>query len=274
MTNLKEITIRSEAARIGFFKKSIAGLSGIVRNNINEAYIKAEKKLSGELAGSKEKSTDLNKRIENLELKYKQSPFNIMEFTVGLLGISLMLILIYTGQFIAGELGVLLIGLGFTGSLLISLHKEENPFWRPILFTALSILGAAIIFSALRENNRSMELSIISGAVTGLNVYILNSIIITSIKFIIKQAKTVLIAYRSYLNSFRLHRLLIKENKTNQQLIDLNKEREIEYNKINNLVALDYMIGQTAREIKTRNLKKKISSVSNGSNGKEYIYAR
>jgi len=118
-----------------------------------------------------------------------------------------------------------------------------------------------------------MELSIISGVVTGLNIYILNSIIITSIEFIIKQIKTILVAYRSYLNSLRLHQLSIKEKKTNQELSDLKQEREIEYNKINNLIALDYMIGQTAREIKTRNIKKQISNVSNGSNGKEYSYA-
>ena len=270
MTNFTETNIRSEAARIGFFKKSIIELSGIVKNNVNDSFIKDEKILQIEIANCQQKSIDRKDQIESLELKYKNNPFNSKEFSISILGISLISVLIHSGNYVSGIFGPLLIGLGFIGSLIMTIHEMKNPVWRPILFTTLSILGGAIIFTALRESDKGFALSVITGLVTGLNIYILNSTIITSIQYFIKHMKSIIITVRTYFNDVRLRYWTMKEKKANQRLDTLDNDRKIAFNKMNNLIELDYMIGETAREIKGKTTK---NNILYRPNKKEYTYA-
>ena len=270
MNVFTELNFRSEAARIGFFKKSLVELTGIIKNNIKESFKADEKKLEAELLHCKHKSINSKNQMETLELRYEQSPFNANKFIVGILCIGLIIVLIQTGKIVSGIFGPLLIGLGFIGCLIISIHDAKKPVWRPILFITLSVLGGIIIFTALRDNDKGIALSMLSGLITGLNIYILNSSIIKSFQFLFKQIKAMIIACRAFINACLFRFWTIKEKEINQKLDMLTKEMEIAYNKNKSLIELEFIIGETAREIK--------GIKSNGhllqrSNEKKYTYA-
>lgn len=265
-----ELNLRSEAARIGFFKKSLVELTGIIKHNIKESFKADEKKLEVKLLRCKQKSINSKNQMETLELRYEQSPFNVNKFIVGILCIGLVIVLIQTGKIVSGIFGPLLIGLGFIGCLIISLHDTEKPVWRPILFITLSVLGGIIIYTALRDNDKGFALSMLSGLITGLNIYILNSSIIKSFQFLFKQTKAMITACRAFIYACLFRFWTIKEKETNQRLEVLTMQMEIAYNKNKSLVELEYLIGETAREIK--------GIKSNGhllqrSNEKKYTYA-
>lgn len=258
MTFFTETNIRNEAARIGFFNKSLKTLGDIVKNNIKETYKQDEKKLKLQSLQYGDKAMNHKNQKEHLESECKKSPIIPTEFSIGLLGIFLIIILAQTGKIVSGIMAPILVSLGFTGSLILRFHEVNKPNWRPILFTSLSIIGGIIVISSLLENENGVTPSLMAGLVTGVNIYILNSTIIDSSHYLINEAKKVFIIAKKFIHGCLFRFWKGKNNTANQSLTILQREIEIETYKITNIIELENVLGRTAREAKTMKAEKSI----------------
>lgn len=246
---MPETSIRSEAARLGYYGKPTADLKAMVNRNIDGQFLSQESILNESSARSTHKMNKWELSCNKLNAAYKRSPFCPLSFISGLLGIALLFMVGYTGYLASPILMPVLICLGFMGNIILHYKSIPNPIWRPILFSLLSCLGGCIIFSDLWINGMWWAASLVSAIAVGIAIYILNGTIVSSLKNVWGQCRAAALLFRFWFAKLGQNYWQSKLAKVSEKLVSVRAKKETLINKYEHLIQYEHILGQTLREI-------------------------
>ncbi|MFC1528130.1 hypothetical protein ACFL5D_05255 [Candidatus Neomarinimicrobiota bacterium] len=168
--------VRNEAARLGFFNDSVESLIKTVKSNLinifkkdTEIYYERNKQNVKKLIEFKLEEETYLKILSSKILKQSDILFSLA-------GVFFIAFISLFGLELSFLMVLVFCGLSICGGILKIYKKIESAFWKPILFTALSITGWLTYLSISLDNNKTIFQSILLSTVLAISIYIINEI--------------------------------------------------------------------------------------------------
>lgn len=261
--------LKSDAARLGYHKKPMGDLIKFIQTSIKDWFQNYEGQLSINKEKYQKKIEVLKKRKEEIKKKVGETLIVPETLLVGISGIFLISLLYYVGSFEDTVTALLYLGLGTVGAIIVYLKPVVSDFWKPILFSLLSLLVVVMQSILLYDRGYGYGQAIIFSIPLGILTYLLNENLFNSAFAFMDQSKAIWYRIRLFINRIQRsinHSLKIKNEKKMEALL---KRKDLMAEKIVNQMSYEYGIGDLASDIKKKDLT--ISPLR--INGKEHKYA-
>jgi len=269
MQNITIEKLKADAARLGFHKKPMGDLIKFIEASVQDNIQKVETKLSIKKDKLSKKLEFLNNK--NVDIKSKVGETNIVSETMltALSGVFIISMLFYIGSLEDIVTALLFVALGIVGAVIVHIKPVDSDFWKPILFSFLSVLIVVMQTMLNYDKGYGFGQAIIFSIPLGVMTYLLNENLFNSAFALMDQSKAIWFRLQQAVNQIRKffnHKLLLK---TEKRLEGLSRKKELMIQKYVNIIAYEYGVGDLASDLKENDLSLKHIQL----NGKEHNYA-
>ena len=261
--------LKSDAARLGYHKKPMGDLIKFIQTSIKDWFQNYEGQLSINKEKYQKKIEVLKKRKEEIKKKVGETLIVPETLLLGISGIFLISLLYYVGSFEDTVTALLYLGLGTVGAIIVYLKPVVSDFWKPILFSLLSLLVVVMQSILLYDRGYGYGQAIIFSIPLGILTYLLNENLFNSAFALMDQSMALWHRIHLTVNRFRRffnHKFLLK---TEKRLEGLSKKKELMIQKYVNIITYEYSVADLASDLKKKDLSLKHIQL----NGKEHNYA-
>jgi len=270
MQNITIEKLRADAARLGYHQRPQDDLIKLIETSVKDKFQILETKYKTKKEKTISKLDLLNKKRKEIKNKVGETLIDSQTMLQGVSGVFLLSILFYIG-FIENILtGFLYIGLGICGAIMVHIKPENSAFWKPLFFSALSLLIVIMQTTLLYDRGFSYGLSIIFSIPLGIIIYILNENLFASGFSFMNQFTAVWHRLHLAVNRLRSalnQRMIIKIEKKYEATIN-EKDRSIQ--KYVKIINHEYDIASLASSIRETEL---VNINHYQLNGEEHKYA-
>ena len=269
MQNITIEELKAKAARLGFYKKPMGDLIKLIEVNVQKDVQKIETKLKIR----KEKLSKILQALRNksADIKSKVGETLIVSETMlmAISGVLFLSILFYIGSLEDTVTALLFVGLGIVGAVIVHIKPVDSDFWKPILFSFLSLLIVVMQAFLAYDKGYGFGQALIFSIPLGIITYLLNENLFNSAFALMDQSIALWHRIHLTVNRFRRyfnHKLFVK---TEKRLEGLSKKKELIIQEYVNVITYEYGIADLASDLKKKDLSLKHIQL----NGKEYNYA-
>lgn len=270
MQNITIEKLRAAAARLGFYKRPIDDLIKLIETSVQDQFQAFETKYKMKKEKVSKKLELLTKKRNEIKNKIGETLISSETMLQGLSGIFIFSILFYIGSLEDMITAFLYVGLGICGAFIVHIKPVNSDFWKPILFSILSVMIVIMQTVLLYDRGYSYGQAIIFSIPLGIITYLLNENLFASVYALMDQTAAIWHRLHLVVNRFRSsfnQKLLIKVEKKYEATL---KEKERTIKKYISVIKYEYEVAELASTIKHN----KINNLKHYQlNGKEHNYA-
>jgi len=257
MQNITIEQVKAKAARLGFYKKPMGDLIKFLEASVEDEFQKFETQL-------KIKKEKLSRKLEVLRRKYVEIKNKVGETLIvsetmimAISGVFFVSMLFYIGSLEDIVTAFLYVGLAIVGAVIVHIKPVDSDFWKPILFSFLSLLIVLIQAFLTYDKGYGYGQSLIFSIPLGIMAYLLNENLFNSAFALMNQSIAVWHRIHLVVNRFRRffnHKLLVKAEKRLEASL---KKKELTIQKYISVINYDYCVAELASAIKKKDLSVK-----------------
>ena len=269
MQNITIEQLKAKAARLGFYKKPMGDLIKFLEASVEDEFQKFETQLKIKKEKISKKLEALKNKSANIKSKVGETKIVSETMLTAVSGVFIISMLFYIGSLEDIVTALLFVGLGIVGAIIVHIKPVDSDFWKPILFSFLSVLIVVMQAILAYDKGYGFGQAIIFSIPLGVMTYLLNENLFNSAFALMDQSMALWHRIHLTVNRFRRffnHKLLVK---TEKRLEGLSKKKELMIQKYVNIITYEYGVADLASDLK----KKDLSLEHIQLNGKEHNYA-
>jgi len=269
MQNITIEKLKADAARLGFHNKPMGDLIKFIEASVQDKVQKVETKLKIKKEKLSKKLEALKNKSANIKSKVGETKIVSETMLTAVSGVFIISMLFYIGLLEDIVTALLFVGLGIVGAIIVHIKPVDSDFWKPILFSFLSVLIVVMQAILAYDKGYGFGQAIIFSIPLGVMTYLLNENLFNSAFALMDQSMALWHRIHLTVNRFRRffnHKLLVK---TEKRLEGLSKKKELMIQKYVNIITYEYGVADLASDLKRKDLSLKHIQL----NAKEHNYA-
>jgi len=269
MQNITDEKIKADAARLGFHKRPMGDLIKLIEASVQDEVQKIETKLKIRKEKIFKKLEALRKKSEDIKNKVGETKIIPETILMAISGVFIVSILYYIGSLEDIVTALLFVGIGIVGAVIVYIKPMDSDFWKPILFSVLSLLIVVMQVFLAYDKGYGFGQALVFSIPLGIMTYLLNEIFFNSAFALMNQSLAIWHRIHLTTNRFRRffnHKLFVNAEK---RLEALSKKKELMIQKSVNIISYEYCVADLASDLKKKDLSIKHVQL----NGKEHNYA-
>ncbi|SVB93124.1 uncharacterized protein METZ01_LOCUS245978, partial [marine metagenome] len=162
------------AARLGFHKKPMGDLIKLIEASVQDKVQKIETKLKIRKEKLSKKLEALRNKSADIKNKVRETLIESGTMLMAIYGVLFISILFYIGLLEDIVTALLFVGLGIVGAVIVHIKPVDSDFWKPILFSFLSLLIVVMQAILAYDKGYGFGQAIIFSIPLGVMTYLLN----------------------------------------------------------------------------------------------------
>jgi len=269
MQNITIEELKAMAARLGFHKRPMGDLIKLIEASVQDEVQKIETKLKIRKEKLSKKLEALRNKSADIKNKVRETLIVAGTILMAIYGVLFISILFYIGLLEDIVTALLFVGLGIVGAVIVHIKPEDSDFWKPILFSFLSLLIVVMQAFLVYDKGYGFGQALIFSIPLGIITYSLNENLFNSAFALMDQSIALWHRMHLIVNRFRRfinHKLLVT---TEKRLEGLSMKKELIIQKNISVINYHYEVAELASDLKKKDLSLKHIQL----NGKEHNYA-
>jgi len=254
MQNITVEELKAQAARLGFHKRPMDELITFIKASTEDQFQKFETQLKINIDKISKKLEVLKNKTDIIKDKVAQTQIDSGAIVMAISGLSFLSILFYIGLKDDIITALMFLGMGTVGAVIVHLKPVQSDFWKPILFSFLTILIVSMQAFIYYDSGYGVGQALLFSIPIGLMAYLLNENLFNSAFSLIDQSKVIWNRLHLPINRFRKfynHKRLVNSQKRLEASL---VKKDLMVKKSVSFIRNEYDVGVLASDLKRNDL--------------------
>ena len=174
MQNITVEELKAQAARLGFHKRPMDELITFIKASTEDQFQKFETQLKINIDKISKKLEVLKNKTDLIKDKVAQTQIDSGAIVMAISGLLFLSILFYIGLKDDIITALMFLGTGTVGAVIVHLKPVQSDFWKPILFSFLTILIVSMQAFIYYDSGYGVGQALLFSIPIGIMAYLIN----------------------------------------------------------------------------------------------------